>query len=31
MEPGPNGGIVMLDDTSILDRAMELIHAEPVQ
>ena len=30
MEPGPNGGIVLLDDTSILDRAKELIHAEPV-
>jgi len=30
LEPGPNGGIVLLDDTSILDRAMELIHAEPV-
>ena len=30
MEPGPNGGIVMLDDTTILDRAMELIHAESV-
>lgn len=25
MEPGPNGGIVLLDDTAILDRAMELI------
>lgn len=25
MEPGPNGGIVLLDDTSILDRAKELI------
>ena len=30
MEPGPNGGIVLLDDTAILDRAMELIHAEIV-
>lgn len=30
MEPGPNGGIVLLDDTAILDRAKELIHAEPV-
>jgi predicted transcriptional regulator len=30
MEPGPNGGIVLLDDTKILDRAKELIHAEPV-
>jgi len=27
MEPGPNGGIVLLDDTSILDRAMELMEA----
>lgn len=25
MEPGPDGGIVLLDDTSILDRAKELI------
>lgn len=30
MEPGPNGGIVLLDDTKILDRAKELIHAETV-
>jgi predicted transcriptional regulator len=30
MEPGPNGGIVLLDDTAILDRAKELIHAETV-
>lgn len=30
MEPGPNGGIVLLDDTAILERAKELIHAEPV-
>jgi hypothetical protein len=30
MEPGPNGGIVLLDDTAILDRAKELIHAEPI-
>ena len=30
MEPGPNGGIVMLDDTAILDRAVELINAEAV-
>ena len=27
MEPGPNGGIVLLDDTAILDRAKELILA----
>jgi len=25
MEPGPNGGIVLLDDTAILDRAEEII------
>lgn len=25
MEPGPDGGIVLLDDTAILDRAQELI------
>ncbi|MCE4563400.1 DNA-binding protein [Maribellus sp. CM-23] len=30
MEPGPNGGIVLLDDTSMLDRAKELIAAEAV-
>lgn len=30
MEPGPNGGIVLLDDTTILDRAKELIAAEVV-
>ncbi len=27
MEPGPNGGIVLIDDTTILDRAKELIEA----
>jgi len=26
MEPGPNGGIVLLDDTAILERAKEIIH-----
>ncbi|GAP67596.1 hypothetical protein BA6E_10139 [Bacteroidales bacterium 6E] len=25
MEPGPNGGIVLLDDAKILERAQELI------
>ncbi len=25
MEPGPNGGIVLLDDSSILDRAEQII------
>ncbi len=25
LEPGPNGGIVLLDDTKILDRAQELL------
>jgi len=25
MEPGPDGGIVLLDDSAILDRAKELI------
>ncbi|MBN2805315.1 MAG: DNA-binding protein [Prolixibacteraceae bacterium] len=25
MEPGPDGGIVLLDDTTILERAKELI------
>jgi hypothetical protein len=26
MEPGPNGGIVLLDDTAILERAREILH-----
>jgi predicted DNA-binding transcriptional regulator YafY len=30
MEPGPNGGIVLLDDTKILDRAKEILQAEAV-
>ena len=30
MEPGPNGGIVLLDDTKILDRAKEILEAEAV-
>ncbi len=30
MEPGPQGGIVLIDDTAILDRAKELIIAETV-
>lgn len=30
MEPGPNGGIVLLDDTKILDRAREILEAEAV-
>lgn len=25
MEPGPNGGIVLIDDSAIFDRAQELI------
>lgn len=25
IEPGPNGGIVVLSDTSILDRALEIL------
>ncbi|MGQ8336607.1 DNA-binding protein [Sunxiuqinia sp. A32] len=25
LEPGPNGGIVLIDDTKILDRAKELL------
>jgi predicted transcriptional regulator len=28
MEPGPNGGIVLLDDTAILERAKEIIQRE---
>lgn len=27
MEPGPDGGIVLLDDTTILDRAKQLMEA----
>ncbi|WP_347838731.1 DNA-binding protein [uncultured Draconibacterium sp.] len=27
MEPGPHGGIVLIDDTTILERAQELISA----
>jgi hypothetical protein len=30
MESGPNGGIVLLDDTKILDRAKEILQAEAV-
>lgn len=28
MEPGPNGGIVLLDDTAILDRARQILQEE---
>ncbi|MDR2918300.1 MAG: DNA-binding protein [Tannerella sp.] len=28
IEPGPNGGIVVLSDTSILDRALEILQEE---
>ncbi|NOR74588.1 MAG: DNA-binding protein [Draconibacterium sp.] len=27
MEPGPNGGIVLLDDSRMLDRAKEILEA----
>ena len=30
MEPGPNGGIVLLDDDTILDRAEEIIAQKAV-
>jgi hypothetical protein len=30
MEPGPNGGIVLLDDSAILDRAKEIIAHETI-
>jgi predicted transcriptional regulator len=30
MEPGPNGGIVLLDDTAILERAKKIIQEETV-
>jgi hypothetical protein len=26
MEPGPNGGVVLIDDSTIFDRAKELIY-----
>ena len=29
IEPGPDGGVVLLDDTTILDRAQELINSQP--
>jgi len=29
IEPGPNGGIVELDDSAILDRAREILAAHP--
>ena len=29
IEPGPDGGVVLLDDTTILDRAQELISSQP--
>ena len=28
LEPGPNGGIVLIDDSSILDRAQEIITSQ---
>lgn len=28
IEPGPNGGIVVLDDTTILDKALEILNEE---
>lgn len=28
IEPGPNGGLVVLDDTTILDRALEILHEQ---
>ncbi len=30
MEPGPNGGIVLLDDAAILERAREILEEEIV-
>ena len=32
LEPGPDGGIVMLDDTTVLEKALEILkEAESVQ
>lgn len=30
LEPGPNGGIVHLEDTTILDRARQILGEQPV-
>ena len=30
IEPGPDGGIVMLDDTAILDRALDILGTQRV-
>lgn len=30
MEPGPNGGIVLIDDPKMLERARQIIEAEAV-
>ena len=30
IEPGPDGGLVELSDTSILDRAMEILGTKPM-
>ncbi|HKJ43024.1 MAG TPA: hypothetical protein VKA27_13100 [Sunxiuqinia sp.] len=30
IEPGPNGGVVLIDDTKILDRANELLKEQHV-
>ena len=30
LEPGPDGGVIMLDDTRILDLALELINSDEV-
>jgi len=31
IEPGPNGGIVVLSDTSILDRALEILDEKTIK
>ena len=30
IEPGPDGGIVMIDDTAILDRALDILGMQKV-
>ncbi len=30
IEPGPNGGIVVLDDTTILDRALKILEEKGI-
>ena len=32
LEPGPDGGLVMLDDTTVLDKALQILkESEPIE